>query len=183
MGYPFRSRLEHAPDGDIAVIQMKDIDDANLMHAEGAVRVAQLEAKEHHFLRPGDLLFGWRRRGDSAVQVPEAIGAAVLGAPLILIRPHEVLPAFLCWYLNAPATRSLLLPLAQGTSVRTISADALKTLEIPLPPIAVQQRIAEAAALFERERSLMARIATERQRLTEHLLMKRAQRAPRKATP
>jgi len=28
MGYPFRSRLEHDPQGDIAVIQMKDIDSA-----------------------------------------------------------------------------------------------------------------------------------------------------------
>jgi len=29
MGYPFRSRLEHDPAGDVAVVQMKDIDDAN----------------------------------------------------------------------------------------------------------------------------------------------------------
>lgn len=183
MGYPFRSRLQHEPDGDVVVIQMKDIDDASLIHAEGAVRVVLREAKQHHFLRPGDLLFGWRRRGDSAVQVPEAIGVAVLGAPLILIRPHGVLPAYLCWYLNAPATRFRLSPLAQGTAVRTISADALKTLEVPLPPMAVQRRIAEAAALFERERSLMARIAAQRHRLTDYLLMKRARPKERKANP
>ena len=27
MGYPFRSRLEHDPGGDVVVIQMRDIDD------------------------------------------------------------------------------------------------------------------------------------------------------------
>ena len=39
MGYPFRSRLEHDPQGDVTVIQMKDIDDANLLHADEAIRV------------------------------------------------------------------------------------------------------------------------------------------------
>ncbi|WP_432215053.1 hypothetical protein, partial [Salmonella enterica] len=39
MGYSFRSRLETDAGGDVAVIQMKDIDDANLLHPEGLARV------------------------------------------------------------------------------------------------------------------------------------------------
>src|SRR5262245_36228083 len=34
MGYPFRSRLEHDPAGEISVIQMKDIDVANLVRVD-----------------------------------------------------------------------------------------------------------------------------------------------------
>lgn len=179
MGYPFRSRLEHDPQGDVAVIQMKDIDDANLLHAEEAIRVTLPKGKTHHLLCAGDLLFRSRGRSNGAAQVLEGIGPAVLSAPMLLIRPHKVLPAYLCWYINAPATQAQLAALAEGTSVRMISAEALKSLSIPVPPLDEQRRIAEAAALAEQEQTLLARIAALRQRLTVHLLMKFAHEATR----
>lgn len=177
MGYPFRSRLEHDPQGDVAVIQMKDIDDANLLHTEEAIRVALPKGKAHHLLRAGDLLFRSRGRSNGAAQVPDGIGTAVLSAPMLLIRPHGVLPDYLCWFINAPATQAQLAALAEGTSVRMISAEALKALDVPLPSLAAQQRIVVAAALAAREQSLMARIAAQRQRLTTHILMQHAQKA------
>lgn len=177
MGYPFRSRLEHDPQGDVAVIQMKDIDDANLLHAEETIRVALPKGKTHHLLRAGDLLFRSRGRSNGAALVAEGVGPAVLAAPMLLIRPHKVLPAYLCWYINAPATQEQLAALAAGTSVRMISAEALKTLDLPLPPLAAQQRIAQAAALAEKEQTLLARIATLRQRLITRTLMKFAREA------
>jgi Type I restriction modification DNA specificity domain len=177
MGYPFRSRLEHDPKGTVAVIQMKDIDDANLLHAGKAVKVALPTGKTHHLLRAGDLLFRSRGRSNGAALVLDGIGPAVLSAPMLLIRPHDVLPAYLCWYINAPTTQAQLAALAEGTSVRMISAEALKALEIPLPSLAAQERIVRAAALAEQEQSLFARIATLRQCLTTHLLMKLAHEA------
>lgn len=177
MGYPFRSRLEHDPRGDVAVIQMKDIDDTNLLHTEEAIRVTLPRGKSRHLLRAGDLLFRSRGRSNGAAQVLEGIGPAVLAAPMLLIRPHDVLPAYLCWYINAPATQAQLAGLAEGTSVRMISAEALKALDVPLPSKAAQRRIAQAAALAEQEQTLLARIATLRQRQTTHQLMNAAQEA------
>lgn len=174
MGYPFRSRLEHDPQGDVAVIQMKDIDDANLLHTEDAIRVALPKSKTRHLLRAGDLLFRSRGRSNGAALVAKGVGPAVLAAPMLLIRPHNVLPAYLCWYMNTPATQAQLAALAEGTSVQMISAEALKALEVPLPSLAVQQRIVQASALAEQEQSLLARIAELRQRQTTHLLMKSA---------
>lgn len=177
MGYPFRSRIEHDPQGDVAVIQMKDIDDANLLHAEDAIRVALPKGKTHHLLRGGDLLFRSRGRSNGVAQVLEGVGPAVLAAPMLLIRPHSVLPAYLCWYLNARATQAQLAALAEGTSVQMISAEALKSLPVPMPSPDVQHRIAEAAALADHEQSLLARIASLRQRMNAHLLMKLADEA------
>ena len=77
MGYPFRSRLEHDPQGDVAVIQMKDIDDANLLHAAEAIRIALPKGKTHHLLRPGDLLFRSRGRSNGAALVLEGISPPV----------------------------------------------------------------------------------------------------------
>jgi hypothetical protein len=177
MGYPFRSRLKHDPQGTVVVIQMKDIDDANLLHAGEAIKVALPTGKTHHLLRAGDLLFRSRGRSNGAAQVLDGIDPAVLAAPMLLIRPHDALPAYLCWYINAPATQAQLAALAEGTSVRMISTEALKALDIPLPSLATQQRIVQAASLAEKEQSLLARITTLRQRLTTHLLMKLAHEA------
>ena len=149
MGYAFRSRLEHDPKGDVAVIQMKDIDDTNLLHADGAIRVRLPRGKGRHLLKAGDLLFRSRGRNNGAAQVQGGVGPAVLAAPMLLVRPHGVLPDFLCWYINTPSTQALLAAQAEGTSVQMISAEALKALEVPLPPHAAQQSIAKAAALAE----------------------------------
>ena len=177
MGYPFRSRIEHDPRGTVAVIQMKDIDDANMVLAEQAIKVSLPRGKGHHMLKTGDLLFRSRGRSNGAALVRDEIGEAVLSAPMLLIRPHEVLPEYLCWYLNAPTTQAQLASLAEGTSVRMISAEALKTLDVPLPPPVTQQRIAQAAALAGEEQALLSRIAALRQTLSNHLLMKLAHEA------
>lgn len=182
MGYPFRTRLEQDPAGDIAVIQMKDIDVANLVRVEEAIRVSLPRGKSHHLLCPGDLLFRSRGQSNGAAQVAEGIGAAVVAAPLLRIRPRSVLPEYLCWFLNSPLAQAQLAAVAVGTSVRMISVEALKDLEVPLPPETVQRRVAEAAALAEREHSVGTRIAEERHRLTTHLLLRHARRSSRKAT-
>jgi hypothetical protein len=183
MGYAFRSRLEHDPQGDVAVIQMKDIDDEHLLHAQEALRITLPRGKTHHLLQAGDLLFRSRGRSNGAALVGAGIGPAVLAAPMLLIRPQRVLPAYLGWYLNAPTTQNQLTAMAEGTSVRMISAEALKALEIPVPPPELQQHIVQVADLAAREQHLIFRIAAARQRLTTHHLMQLACHTPERAAP
>ena len=52
-GYPFRSRIEYTPDGDVSVIQIGDLD--MLVH-EKLMRVRDIEPKQHYFVRQGDVL-------------------------------------------------------------------------------------------------------------------------------
>jgi len=174
MGYPFRSRVEHDPAGDVAVIQMKDIDDANLLHAEDAIRVSLPEGKGHHLIHEGDLVFRSRGRSNSVALVAVDIGEAVLAAPMLLIRPRKVLPAYLHWFINLPATQASLAALAEGTSVRMISKDALQDLDVPLPSMTRQRRIVDVAVLAQREQALMADIAAQKKRLAAGVLMRYA---------
>ena len=57
MGYSFRSRLEPEDDGDVAVIQMKDLLDDNTVSCENAIRVYMDSIKETHLVQKGDLVF------------------------------------------------------------------------------------------------------------------------------
>lgn len=175
MGYPFRSRIEQDPAGSIAVVQMKDVDEANQLHIEGAVRVDLVDVREQHLLRPGDLVFKSRGVTNSAAVVKRDVGPAVLAAPMLLIRPTTtVLPAYLYWYLNVPTTQTLLAAQAEGTSVRMISKARLENLDVPIPSLQKQQVITAVAQLAEREQWLMARVCKERRRLADGILMRHA---------
>ena len=177
MGYPFRSRLEHDAAGAIAVVQMKDIDDASLLHLGGAVRVSMPDFNEHHLIRRGDLVFRSRGRTNSVALISEDVGPAVLAAPMLLIRPVEVLPAYLLWYINLPATQASLAAQAEGTAVRMISKAALEALEISMPSRSKQQFIVEVSELAATEQKLLEKVAREKKRLADGVLMRYARNA------
>lgn len=183
MGYPFRSRLEHDAAGAIAVVQMKDIDDASLLHVEDAVRVNLPEVKAHHLIQPGDLVFRSRGQTNSVALVSEDIGPAVLAAPMLLIRPIDVLPAYLLWYINLPAIQAVLAAQAEGTSVRMISKAALEVLEMPLPSQRKQQLIVDVSKLAAAEQKLLEQIAQGKKRLADGVLMRYAKNARQEQLP
>lgn len=183
MGYPFRSRLEHDATGAIAVVQMKDIDDASLLHVEDAIRVDLADVKEHHLIRQGDLVFRSRGRTNSVALISADIGPAVLAAPMLLIRPVEVLPAYLLWYINLPTVQATLAAQAEGTSVRMISKAALEALEIPVPSRRKQQLIVEVSALATAEQGLLEQIASKRKRLADGVLMRYARNTRQVQSP
>lgn len=172
-GYSFRSRLEHDPNGTTAVIQMKDIDELDLLRTDTAVRCT-LPDPGRYQLRGGDLLFRSRGRTNTCALVAHNLGPAVLAAPLALIRPRDVLPAYLCWYLNATESQARLASFAMGTSVQMIPLEALRAFEIPVPPREIQQRIAGLAGLALRERQLHQRLATLRHQQISHKLFELA---------
>lgn len=173
-GYPFRSRLEHDPAGAVVVIQMKDIDDVDLLHPEHAIKVTLPAGKENHLLQPGDLVFRSRGRTNTVALVGAEIGAAVLAAPMLLIRPHGAWPAYLHWFINTAHAQAALAALSEGTSVRMISKEALQTLEVPVPSVERQRQIVELATLAQQEQVLLAKVAARRKHLNEELLLQHA---------
>lgn len=177
MGYSFRSRLEADAQGDVAVIQMKDIDDANLLHPEGLVRVQMPDLKERHLVQAGDLLFRSRGVTNSAALVGGGLGRAVLAAPMLLIRPQSevVEPAYLQWFINHPSTQATLAAQAAGTSVKMIGKGALDQLKVVLPPLEKQRRIVEVAQLVSREATLLEELRGRRKALLEGILLRSAE--------
>lgn len=179
MGYSFRSRLETDAEGDVAVIQMKDIDDANLFHPEGLARIQMPDMKDRHLVQEGDLLFRSRGMTNSAALVGGGLGRAVLAAPMLLIRPKTeiVEPAYLQWFINHPATQAVLAGQAAGTAVKMISKGVLDDLVVALPPLERQLLIVEVAQLASREAALLEELRGRRKALLEGILLREAQEA------
>jgi restriction endonuclease S subunit len=155
---------------------MKDVDDFSVLHPEAMARVLFPGGVEQHLVRKHDLIFRSRGQTYSAALVTENLGAAVVAAPLMVIRPHssKVLPEYLRWFVNLPATHNVLASMAAGTSVKIINKAALQQLEVPVPALETQRKIARLGELMEEETKLMAEMTRLRHRLMEQTLLREA---------
>lgn len=57
MGHSFRSKLEPDANGNISVIQMKDLTEDNRVNAQELVQIAMQDLKDHHRVKHNDLAF------------------------------------------------------------------------------------------------------------------------------
>lgn len=180
MGYPFRSRLESDPKGDISVIQMKDIDDHNRLDTSHLTPVHLRNINPAHLVNPGDLIFRSRGRVNTASLVSHPLDKTVVAAPLFRIRPatDKVLPAYLAWYINQPQAQAYLERQASGTISRMIHKKTVSEMAIELPPLERQHQVARLAALAGREQELLQRLAEKRKIYADGILIKLAQSKP-----
>jgi hypothetical protein len=110
--------------------------------------------------------------------------AAVI-VPLIIMRPDQerVLPAYLAWAINQPDAQRKLGSEAQGTSLRMIPKGVLERLDIPLPDLETQHRIATMDALARREGGLLRELADRREQFNSLILSERARLAQQQGYP
>ncbi len=174
-GYAFRSRLEATPNGGLAVIQMKDLTDDNRLDPVALARIELDGVQPRQFVHPGDIIFRSRGQTHTAVLVDQDPSPAIIAAPLLRIRLREgVLPAYLAWFINLPATQARLASRAEGTALRMIRKQSLAELAVIVPPLECQRAIVELADLATEEQRLMARLADKRRLYIDGILMQAA---------
>lgn len=175
-GYSFRSRLEAVEDGNLAVIQMKDLLDSNTVSCDDLMRV-DMEEKEHHFVKKGDLVFRSRGQMATSAVLLDDPGKAVVAAPLLRIRvkrPDVILPEYLNWYISQREAQIFLNSRAKGSAQKMISKRTVEELEVALPSVEKQKSIVELAALSAREQELLHALADKRARYVSAVLMQDA---------
>ena len=156
MGLTFRSRLEPISDGNVAVIQMKNLSADNRLDSENLTLIEMQKLKEHHMVRQNDLIFRARGINNTAILVDREVKHTVVAAPLLLVRVSDssILPGYLCWFINLPLSQAFLQSHATGTAMRMIGKRALDALEVLIPSLSTQQCIIELSRLVDREQSL-----------------------------
>lgn len=101
-----------------------------------------------------------------------------LGQRMMLLRPNRevVLPEFLVFVLNSPATLAVVRDLTGGTASPHLNVGEVKQFQVPLPPIPKQQEIVRRVeALFALADAIEQHIAAVRARaegLTQAVLAK-----------
>ncbi len=87
---------------------------------------------------------------------------AVASSQFFVVRPdpRRMRPDFLAFVLASPLALAHFQQGAQGTTLSLINLTALGALPVPLPPLDAQARVAQVAALLNREATLLQRRAT-----------------------
>ncbi len=176
MGLSFRSRIEPDTDGNVAVIQMRDLTEDNKLDHSNLTTININDINERHLVQYKDLIFRSRGRTTTAAIIDQEPGQAVVAAPLFLIRAtsEKVLPEYLYWFINLPSSQAFLHSRATGTAMTMVGKSALNALEIPLPNLETQKQIVSLADLLNKEQRLMRELAEQKEKLIKAIQMRLA---------
>ena len=106
-----------------------------------------------HRCEPGDVLIG--TLGDPNIRaclLPDTIRFALNKADCVQLRPDRRVARaeYITWLLNLPETLRLAAGLVRGETRQRISMGRLRDMVVPVPPIRLQHRFAEAARTVAR---------------------------------
>lgn len=151
---------EH-PEGNVRALAIRDVLAATPVSWSELPRVVVPEKYRANCLQAGDVVIP--SRGDyyrASLYTGADLPVLPVGQ-LHVIRPAVGLDAgYLVWFLNLPTTGAKLKQMLTGTSIKALTKTALQTLEVDVPDMGRQRRIAEID-------ELAGRIAAIRHRLTE----------------
>jgi restriction endonuclease S subunit len=162
-GHPFRGKIPESPGSGIIAIQMKDTSAQS-----GVIWIDCIETeptgRRDDFLRVGDILVAARGNRNYAVLIDEtlnATGKQAIAAPQFFIVRTDVpqlLPEYLCWFLNQPPSQRYFDLNAEGTLTKAIKRNALEEIPIALPELAKQQAIVSLANTLQQELRLIEQL-------------------------
>ena len=175
IGATFRSRIEPLSSGNIRLVQMKDLGNDNLVRLSGAVRV-NLSVRPSQLAQVGDIVFRSRGATSTAVLLNSKVKDTIVSAPLFRIRvnPKKVQPEYLLWWINQPSSQAYFNSRSEGTMLKMVSKEVLKSLEVDLPPLEEQSKIAKLFKLSMREQNLLEKIKKRRALCIQRILMRLA---------
>ena len=103
-GYSFRAKLEPDSEGNILVVQLKELSDKNTIDISTAVKINMQNVSENYLLLKGDLVFRSRGMDSTAAIMDIRADNIILSAPFQRIRLQDtskIIPEYLLWYINS----------------------------------------------------------------------------------
>lgn len=148
--------------GKLVYLQSRHFDEYGQLHSVLHPDLMAEGISEKHLLKDGDVLFAAKGTKNFAAVFENHNEPSVASTSFFVIRPTDkkILPQFLAWFLNNPATQTLLKGQAIGTSIPSISKQVLENLEVTIPSIETQKAILQITQLRIKEKSLKQKIET-----------------------
>lgn len=172
-GITFRNRLLDNIQGEVEVIQMKDVG-MDCTISDRLMRVSGDLVKEKHLLQPGSIIFLAKGRYTRACLITDPSRRWVVSSAFFSLRvknPIRVLPSYLQWYLNLPLAEQYFRTQASGTSMFSLPMSVLKNLEIPVPPPEIQQQVVKIVETRQQERVALQLLEDKRDEFIRELLL------------
>ena len=175
-GAIFRSRIIPSNLGNIKVIQMKDLDKNNTVRLDKTICIEGKNAKPNQLAKLNDLIFRSRGQTNTVALLQRDIKNTIIAAPLFRIRPNpkKIISKFLFWWINQKTSQAYFNSRSEGTMIKMVSKRSLEDLEIILPPLEKQHKIAEFFKLVMKEQQLLEKIKKHKALYTQGILMQMA---------
>ena len=91
---------------------------------------------------------------------------------IVRVSNSEVLPEYLWWYLNqAPVEGYLKRFSGRSVHMPVVRRAVLESIDIPVPPVNVQKKVADLTALMTKEQDLYKKLAEKRKYLMTEICL------------
>ena len=175
-GHPFRESIQHALDGDTAVVQLKDVDPEKGLDSAQLFKVHLTGRKSPDYLQRGDILFVGRGYRIFAVLVDQNLQPTVAGSHFFIlrVRPNnpDVSPDYLVWYINHKQAQRYFAQHVAGSVLPHVTRNTLEDLPVLVPPLAVQEHIVKLHHCRLKEKALLEKLIEKKKQLIDGLLDK-----------
>lgn len=178
VGYQPRGAVKPNPKGTHWLIQMRDLHDDGTIDRKTLARFVPERAPDPYAVRDGDVLFQVRGASHGAGVVRNLPENTLASNHFYILRMDtgRVLPEYVAWYVNQPQAQIHLQKGTQGGgNVTVIPRAVFEDLEVPVPPVAVQEHIVALDRLCWRERELTDQLQAKRAQWVHALCMQAAE--------
>jgi hypothetical protein len=173
-GYPFRGAIGELQAGDVAVIQMANLDIAAGVDWKSLQRVSLPPGRSTGYLQAGDVIFTTRGTRNHAVALDHVPEPTVCTPQLFVIRvndPSVLSPRFLAWQINQRPAQEYFQREATGSYILNIRREVIEGLPVAVPSLARQRAIMGLADAANRECAALARLIENRNQQIEAIAM------------
>lgn len=164
IGYAFRERLANVLDGNVMVIQPKNITPEGLAFEKD--EPIHTNVPRSKVLQSGDVLVV--NRGRFAAEVFALPGLWVVPSSIFILSVNDelVLPGYVALYFNSTKGQNMFRRHLEQTTVPFISVRNLGVMDIPIPPVDKQHALIN----FERTAKKYGRLSKRKQELQREIL-------------
>ena len=175
-GLTFRSAVQASDQGNLRLIQMKDLGSDNRVHLAEAVYINVSKINENQYAQKHDLIFRSRGATNTAVLLADDVDNVVISAPLFRVRVtgNKTIAEYLLWWINQPLSQKYFARYAEGSILQMVSKQHLEDLPVTLPPMAQQRKIATLHDLLIQEQALLDRLKSRKMLYMQEILVQMA---------
>ncbi len=168
-GYISRGKIEPLDQGSHFLLQARDVDADRLSYQAGSlIRFNPSLSDKDWGLVLNDILFMARGSRNYSILIKEIPKPTLAAASFFIIRvtSPEVRPDYLCWYLNQPPVAKYLQQQSgRGVHMPVVRRSVLESIQVPIPSLAVQEKIATLNDLLGNEVAMLEKLAEKRREM------------------
>lgn len=159
-------------EGEARYLQVKHFDDFGLFNKGIDEWVDITEKSKGHLLEDGDILFVGKGMRNFAWKYNADIGKAIASSIFFVIKPrHDLVDSnYLATIFNSNKYQSFFQSLGAGSSIPSIRKNELEAVEVPLPTMATQKKIAKLNELHQEELRLTGKLIEEKNKLFQAVI-------------